>query len=492
MGLLTNLLHYLEYSAERFPDKTAFSDEKESVTFSRLLELGRRIGSSIAGHVRDTHRPIAVLTSHSACDIAAFIGVLYAGCFYIPLDAAAPDVYTTNRLRTIAPAMTIEACTLDDLPQETPDLERLETIRRHVLPTDPAYAIFTSGSTGAPKAALISHGSVVNLAEWFFETFGFSERTIFAAQAPLFFDASVKEIYSTLRNGCTTYFLPKKLFFSPLKVISRVREVGATVLPWAAAAMKMIANSGVFEQSIPESVEDVIFGGENMPSKTLNIWKRALPRVRFTNVYGPSETTVDCAYYTAYRELSDSVSVPIGYPTRAMELLLLDEYGKPVPDGDPGEIYVRGAGVGLGYYGDPVQTAQSFVQNPLNPKYRDIVYRTGDIAKRNEYGELVFLARADDQVKHMGSRIELGEVESVAAGIDGVRLVCCAYDKQRSKLIMFYEGSLSEQDLSICLNAGLPRYMCPNVVIKVDEMPVTPNGKVDRIRVRDVYYEHKQ
>ena len=488
---MTNLLCYLERSAGRFPDKTAFADENESLTFSQLLEMGRSIGAAIAGRVQDTHRPVAVLTTHSARDIAAFIGVLYAGCFYIPLDGSAPREYTENRLKTIAPAMIIKAKSLADLPQETPDFDRLQAVRCKVLPTDPAYAIFTSGSTGAPKAALISHGSVANLAEWFYETFGFSERTVFAAQAPLFFDASVKEVYSTLRNGCTTYFLSKKLFISPLKVLRRVEEVGANVLPWAAAAVKLIANSGVFDQYVPEGIEDVIFGGENMPAKALNTWIKAMPEARFTNVYGPSETTVDCAYYTVNRDLPDGVSVPIGFPTRGAELLLLDENGKPVGEGEPGEIYVRGAGVGLGYYGDPARTSEAFVQNPTKSEYRDVVYRTGDIAKRNEYGELVFLARADDQVKHMGSRIELGEVESAAAGVAGVDLVCCSYDKEKSKIVMFYEGDASEQDILISLNVRLPRYMCPNVVIKVGKMPATPNGKVDRKRVRDVYYDSK-
>ena len=214
-----------------------------------------------------------------------------------------------------------------------------------------------------------------------------------------------------------------------------------------------------------------------------------MPDTRFSNVYGPSETTVDCSCYTVNRELSNDEGVPIGYPCRNTELLLLSETGEPVPDGEPGEIYVRGAGVGLGYYGDQPRTQEAFVQNPMNTRYRDIVYRTGDIAKRNEFGELAFLSRADDQVKHMGNRIELGEVESAASAIDGVHLVCCAYDKQRSKILMFYEGSISEQDISIKLDARLPRYMCPNVVVKVGKMPATSNGKVDRTRVRKEHYD---
>ena len=480
-----NLLNYLELSAKRFPDKTAFADERESLTFGQLREWGLGVGAAIAKKVSGANQPVAVLTRHNVCDVAAFMGALYAGCFYVPLDGAAPAEFISQRLDTITPAMTIDAKRLAELPREEPDSALMETMRSGVLSTDPAYAIFTSGSTGAPKAALVSHGSVVNLAEWFFETFGFSERTVFAAQAPFYFDASVKEIYSTLKNGCTAHLMPKKLFISPLKVMRFVGDAGANVLPWAVAAVKMIANSGVFEQYIPGGVEEVIFGGENMPSKVLNIWKKAMPKARFTNVYGPSETTVDSSYYIADREFPDGVSVPVGRPCRNTGLLLLDEDGGPVADGAPGELYIRGAGVGLGYYGDPERTAAAFVQNPLNTRYRDIVYRTGDIMRKNEFGELVFLARADDQVKHMGSRIELGEIESAAAGIDGVRLVCCIYDKEKSEIIVFYEGDLPDNELSSALGAVLPRYMCPNVVIKLASMPVTPNGKIDRVRVRE-------
>ena len=229
-----------------------------------------------------------------------------------------------------------------------------------------------------------------------------------------------------------------------------------------------------------------------MPSSVVNIWKKAMPRARLTNVYGPSETTVDCAYYTVDRDLPDGVSVPIGYPCRNTGLMLLDAKRRPVPDGEPGEIYVSGAGVGLGYYRDPARTSEVFIQNPLNPHYRDIVYRTGDIARRNESGELVFLARADDQVKHMGSRIELGEVESAAAGVPGVHLVCCLYDKEQSKIIMLYEGEAEEREVSVSLNARLPRYMCPNVVKRLVKMPVTPNDKIDRRLVKDSYMKNNK
>ena len=485
--LLNHLLQYLEESAESFPDKIAFADENESLTFSKLKELGQSVGMAIAKRVQGLNLPVAVKTNHRAADIAAFAGALYAGCFYVPMDGAAPKEYMESRLDAIHPSMVIEAKTIAELPRKEPDMAMLESIRGCIISSDPAYAIFTSGSTGLPKAAVISHSSVINLAEWLSLTFGFSDRTVFAGQCPFYFDASVKEIYSTWKNGCTTRLIPKKLFSFPLKAMSYIQEIGANTLPWSVAAVKLIANSGVFDRFVPAGIEDVIFGGENMPSKILNIWQKAMPNARFTNVYGPSEITVDCAYYTVDRNFPDGESIPIGRPCLNVELLLLDEEKNPVADGEPGEIYVRGAGVGLGYWRDPARTSEVFTQNPLNGSYRDIVYRTGDIAKYNQYGELVFLSRADYQVKHMGSRVELGEVETAAAGLDGIRLVCCLYDKEKSQILLFYEGDAREREITAMLGARLPRYMCPNVVRKVEEMPATPNGKIDRLRLREEY-----
>ena len=487
----SNFLDYLEAACELFPDKTAFADFNESVTFSQLRELGKKVGSYLALKVPAACLPVAVLTTHSVADVVAFIGVMYAGCFYVPMDGLAPKSHTDARLEVICPAAVISAKTISQLPVADINSHKLSEIRSHMKSSDPVYAIFTSGSTGVPKAAVIAQRSVINLIEWMCDTLDFNENSVFAGQPPFYFDSSVQELYSTLKCGATTYLFPKKYFISPLKVLKLVDEVGANVMPWAAAAIKLVANSGAFEKYTPTGVSDVVFGGENMPAKILNIWRKAMPNTRFTNVYGPTETTVDCAYYTVDRDLPDEISVPIGYPVRNTELFLLDSNGRPVPKNEAGELYVGGIHVGLGYYNDPERTAESFIKNP-NSQLGETIYKTGDIVRENEYGELVFLARADDQVKHMGSRVELGEVESVAASVEGIRLVFCSYDKENSKILMFYEGQISASDLTSELNKRLPKYMCPNEVINVEKMPEMPNGKIDRLTTRRVYYDNSR
>jgi non-ribosomal peptide synthetase component F len=264
---------------------------------------------------------------------------------------------------------------------------------------------------------------------------------------------------------------------SPLKLLKRLDEMSIDTLMWATAAVKLIGSSKALEKYVPQGLKCVFFAGENMPSRLLNIWRRALPDVKYVNLYGPTEITVDCAYYVVERELADDESVPIGAACGNMEIMLLDG-DTPVRSGESGEIVVRGIGVGLGYYNDAERSLAAFVQNPLNNAYREIVYRTGDIARVNGFGELVYLSRKDGQVKHMGSRVELGEIESVAAAIEGVELVFCAYDGDSDRIVMFYQGDAT--DLAAKLSGKLPRYMCPNAIERLDVMPVTPNGKIDR------------
>ncbi len=205
-----------------------------------------------------------------------------------------------------------------------------------------------------------------------------------------------------------------------------------------------------------------------------------MPGCRFVNEYGPSEISVACSAYIVERELDDGESVPIGEPCRNEALILINEQGTEAAPGEPGEIYVRGAGVGLGYYRDYKRTAEAFVQNPLHNDFTETVYKTGDIAKYNALGELVYISRTDDQIKHMGTRIELGEIEASAAALAGVEELFCAYDKENAKILLFYQGQASNEEIVASLAEKLPHYMRPSRIIKVDEMPRLPNGKTDK------------
>jgi len=192
-------------------------------------------------------------------------------------------------------------------------------------------------------------------------------------------------------------------------------------------------------------------------------------------------------YYVVDREFALDEAIPIGRPFRNTEILLLDENDKLVKPGEQGEICIRGTSLTLGYYNDFEKTSEVFVQNPLNKMYPELIYRTGDIGKINERGELMFVSRKDYQIKHMGHRIELGEIEMVINQMEGIQSASCIFDDDKKKIILYYVGDVSKADVVNYCKEKLPRYMIPNLVEKLDLMPLTPNGKINRLALKERY-----
>ena len=250
---------------------------------------------------------------------------------------------------------------------------------------------------------------------------------------------------------------------------------------------KLEEQNRALEKEAPTHLRTAILGGEALQAKHLNRWRRALPQVRYINLYGPTEVTVDCTWYPIDREFADTEMVPIGRACANKEVFLLDGEGKPVPPGQPGEICVRGMGLAKGYYGQWDKTRESFVQDPRNPWYPDLIYRTGDLAVMDETGLLTFLSRADGQIKHMGYRIELGEIEATLSGIPSIREVACLFDRERDKILCIYTGGEETGEVAKVARAMLPRYMVPNVYHRREEMPHNPNGKIHRVQLKEEY-----
>ena len=227
-----------------------------------------------------------------------------------------------------------------------------------------------------------------------------------------------------------------------------------------------------------------------MPIKHLNEWKKYLPDALYANVYGPTEITCNCTYYIVDREFQPGESLPIGQPFPNEKVFLLDEENQLVREaGKKGEICVSGTALSLGYYRNPEQTEKVFVQNPLNEKYLEPIYRTGDLAYYGHDGYLYFASRKDFQIKHMGHRIELGEIELAMELAEGIRRACCAYDESENKIVAFYEGEAEKQQIVRALGKKLPAYMIPNVWVKLDRLPITKNGKIDRKKMLKEYRE---
>lgn len=494
---MRNVLQYLEETALRHPDKTAFTDEEGSITFAELLlrseSLGARISKSLVGRV---NRPVGVVTRRALDCVTAFMGVLQSGNFYVPLDADMPGARMDRLLAELRPELVVNPCKKEFHTDRCPILAcngsgmsahgalRLHALREKVLDIDPAYVIFTSGSTGTPKGIVVSHRALIDFTDWFTGKFSVGPGDVMANQAPFFFDLSVKDLYSTLKCGATTHILPKKLFSFPPLLIEAIRERGVTSLFWATSAFHLVAGSGILEKKgAPETLQKIILGGEALQARLLNVWRRALPGAMYVNLYGPTEVTVDCTYYIIDREFEDGEPIPIGLACENKEILLLDEALRPVPPGESGEICVRGAGLARGYWRDPERTAAAFAQNPLCVDYPDVIYRTGDIGVMRG-GLYYYLSRRDGQIKHGGYRVELGEIEAAAYSLDGVRFAVCFYDGEREAIVLAYEGEPDRAGAVSGLRALLPPYMIPSVVVRLDKMPMTPGGKTDRVAVR--------
>lgn len=490
--MVNHVLSYLDEIVERMPDKAAYANEEESFTFRQVYEQSRSIGTCISqkGCYRE---PVVVFMEKHPKTIIAFLGVIAGGCFYVPIDEEMPlsriDLILKNcgarlmicdaHTRKKAEAFSFggELCLYEGLAHVPEDPEALARIRRAALDIDPIYIVFTSGSTGIPKGVAACHRSVIDYIEQLSQVLEFGEDTVFGNQAPLYFDACLKEIYPTLKFGATTYLVPKGLFSFPVKLVEFLNQYRINTICWVVSALTMISSVGTFRTVKPEYLHTVAFGSEVFPIKQFRIWREALPEAAFTNLYGPTEGTGMCCYYHVTRQLSEDEPIPIGQPFPNTEILLLDGENRRAQEG---EICIRGTSVTLGYYNNPEKTAEAFVQNPLNTAYPEIIYRTGDIGRYNDRGELVFVSRRDYQIKHMGHRIELGEIEANVNRVPEVQMCACVYDDVKQKIVLFYVGDIASRELTARLKERLPRYMLPNRMEQREELPFTANGKIDR------------
>ena len=504
--MVTNILDYLEQTAQRLPDKTALADDKLNITFGQWVQQAESIGTAIAIATCNTiRRAILVFVDRRVEGLVGAMGVVESGNFYVPIDCKMP--YERVRLiadvcKPIAAVATTEADikTLDQIEFGGPrflynevkdvevDKEKLSTIRSQIIDLDPVYSIFTSGSTGVPKGVVISHRGMIDLANWLVETFDFTENDALGNQTPFYFDGSVKDIVICLKSGATLNVIGKKYFTFTKLLMPLLNDRKITAILWATSAIVLVGNSDILNIALPEHLRIVTFAGEAMPAKQLRTWQEKLPNVRFVNLYGPTEITVDCTYFDVERQYADDEYIPIGKACQNMQVLVLKDDDTEAATGEVGELCVRGTGVALGYYGNRAKTDEVFVQNPLNPLFNDIIYRTGDLVKQDEDGNLIFVSRKDFQVKHKGNRIELGEIEVAVNAIEGVTNAACIFDHDNDKLVLYYT-TVDGQPMDIInqVKERIPVYMFPEIVNHLVQMPYNLNGKIDRIELKKQY-----
>ena len=501
-----NVLEYLEKTVLRVPEKTAYADGTESLTFQQVFEYSRAIGTFLKenGYTRE---PVVVFMKKHPNTVVAFFGTVYAGNFYVPIDEEMPRHRIALIFENLRPRALIcdretrelvkefsyqgQIYCYDEMINTTPKEDILHQVRREAIDTDPIYIVFTSGSTGIPKGVVACHRSVIDYIEHLSEVLELDEETIFGNQAPLYFDACLKELYPTLKFGATTYLIPKNLFMFPIKLVEFLNQYQINTICWVVSALTMISGFGVLEKVKPNNLKLIAFGSEVFPIKQFQLWRKALPDTKFINLYGPTEATGMSCYYKVDRDFLPDEGIPIGQPFANTRILLLDQENHLVKQGETGEICITGTPLTLGYYNDWERTEQVFVQNPLNLSYPERIYRTGDLARYNERGELMFVSRKDYQIKHMGHRIELGEIEANVNLLEGILASCCIYSSKKDKIVLYYVGKMEKAEMAAALKEHLPRYMVPNFIEQIKEMPFTPNGKLDRVSLKQRYENRK-
>lgn len=485
-----------EHQAARTPDAPAVAFGADVLTYSALNERANRLALYLRTLGIGPDVLAGIYLRRSIDLLTAILGVLKAGGAYVPLDPATPRERLSFILRDTKMPVLLTEQRLDqtvtsgvrkvlmDSDRERIEAEPDENPSCDVEGENLAYVIYTSGSTGQPKGVMIPHRALTNYLEWCVAAYNLRGGCGAPVQSSIAFDLTVTSLFAPLLAGKTVTILDDDYGiealahalangngFSLVKITpSHLEALRAFVPPNAAAA----------------STRALVIGGEALRGDALAFWRTNAPATRLINEYGPTEATVGCCVYELPADAPLPATVPIGRPIANTQLHVLDEQFQPAPSGTPGELFIGGAGLARGYLNNPELTAAKFIRNPFSPDPGAKLYRTGDSVRELPDGNLEFLGRLDDQVKIKGYRVELDEISAALCRHAAVReavVVAREESPGRKQLVAYVvperEAPATDQ-LRDYLRQKLPEYMLPGAFVVLGEMPLTPNGKIDR------------
>ncbi len=495
--------HLFEEQAARTPDAVAVVHDGHTLTYSQLNARANQLAHHLRGLGVGPEARVAICVERSLEMIVGLLATLKAGGAYVPLDPAYPVERLRFTLNDSAPAVLLvddtgraalrEAAVpaeVIDLGGETPSwADRPEPDLSGVgtLPTNLAYIIYTSGSTGTPKGVMIEHANVSRLFSATAAWFNFGPDDVWTLFHSFAFDFSVWEIWGALLYGGRLVIIPKITAQSPEKFYQLLCGAGVTVLNQTPSSFRQLMTAQASNGG-QHRLRLVIFGGEALETSSLKPWFElaANRHTQLVNMYGITETTVHVTYYPLTPAGAERRGAsPIGCRIPDLRVYILDANRQPAPAGVTGELYVGGEGVARGYLNRPELTAERFVADPFSAEPGARMYKTGDLGRWTADGAIEYLGRNDFQVKIRGFRIELGEIEARLAEYQGVRepVVIAREDSTGDKRLVAYYvagANIGQDALRAHLLAKLPEYMVPAAYVRLDRMPLTHNGKLDR------------
>ncbi len=501
---MNSILDTFEKTVSRFPEKTAVACREDSYTFSQLKETSGCLGKRIADAGIE-NQPVGVFVSRG-CDAAVFfLAVLYSGNFYVPIDIDMPREKLDRLLKDADFRLILCRKENEDVLDQLgfqgqkitiEDLAEQQKRAPSVSENTPACLIYTSGSTGQPKGVLKSYGAIDDFMETYIRLFDLGPDDIIGNQTPFFFDAAAKDFYLMLYTGATLEILPSELFVFPKTLIEYMNERKVSYICWVPSALSVVTQLNTFQEVVPTTLKKIFFVGETFSVRQLKKWMQVLPDLPYVNLYGSTELAGVCCYYELPVPYESEENIPMGKALPNCQVFLCNMEDGTLhfitePD-QMGEIYVVSRSLALSYYHDPEKTAQTFVELELPDGTSARALRTGDLAKYDLDGNLVFVSRKDHQIKYSGHRIELGEIESVVNQFPEVEECCCLFYEKKQQICLFCvleEGcDWDRKELKGQLRDKLSDYMLPAKYFILDSLPKNANGKTDRMKLTEAYF----
>lgn len=483
--------------AKQHASRTAlWFDERSTVSYAKLNALANQAARYLLAQDVAANDVVCLTGTKSAFTFACMLACLKIGAVYAILDPDSPPERLRKIIATCEPKLVIN----NDLSSELSSYDASDLSHTaQITGTHPAYIMYTSGSTGFPKGAVMTHANVLNLIAWSQTTFSLASNDILTNVNPLYFDNSVFDFYSALFTGACLVPFSKDEVRDPKHLVEKIAAANCTLWFSVPSLLIFLQTMKATDGHNLRSIRRFVFGGEGYPKAKLKQLFDAYPNSKFFNVYGPTECTCICSsYQLSEADFTDLQGLPpLGQIADNFAYLILDAEGQRVPTGEAGELCLLGPNVGRGYYNDAERTAASFVQNPYNSKYQELMYKTGDIVRWNPADEKLHIAgRKDNQIKHQGYRIELEEIEAALSCLNYMAEAVALHSNHnglsRISAVIAVREDCSDEQLRTDLKRFLPAYMIPSVFYRETFLPKNANGKVDRRQLTEKYLSAKQ